>query len=254
MISPLVFNIIRCSTVDGPGVRTTLFFKGCNLDCKWCHNPEGKSPHAQLAFFAEKCVSCGACSGVCDNPDKCIACGKCADVCKTGARKVYGKQMRPEEIFSIIAKDKLFYDACGGGATFSGGECMLYPDFLAQCAALCQENGISVAVDTAGNVPFASFEKILPQTDIFLYDIKCITPEKHKKFTGADNKLILANFEKLLKTDKRVIVRVPVIDYFNGDEQEMSLIRQYLADKNVEVEYLPYHDMGESKKQALEKF
>lgn len=251
MNQPLIFDIVRGSTVDGPGIRTTVFFKGCNLSCAWCHNPEGKSAGTQPAFFADKCLGCGACRRVCAKTEGCTLCGKCVEACPAGARKIYGKRLSPEEIIAIIAKDKLFYDACGGGATFSGGECMLYPEFLAECARLCKEAAVSVAIDTAGCVPFANFSAVLPYADIFLYDIKCISPDKHKKFTGADNKLILENFAKLIKTNKTVIVRVPVVNGFNSDKAEMDKIKNFLSGKNVKVEYLPYHDMGISKEKAL---
>lgn len=250
---PLIFDIIRSSLVDGPGVRTTVFFKGCNLRCRWCHNPEGQLPQSQPAFFAEKCVFCGACGKVCDGNEECSLCGKCVRVCKTGARRIYGVKMTPSEILQTVKKDRLFYDATGGGVTFSGGECMLYPEFLAECASLCRKEGINVAVDTAGCVDYRDFEKVMPYVDVFLYDIKCITPEIHEKFTGQRNELILCNFEKLLSAGAQVIVRVPMIDGFNsGDEFEK--IKKYLSDKNVKTEFLPYHEMGEAKKSALKSF
>ena len=250
-MNPLIFDIQRSSLVDGPGIRTTVYFKGCNLDCRWCHNPESKSAVRQIAFFEEKCTGCGVCKEVCLEPAECKACGECALYCAYGARKVYGKQYSVSELADIIAKDKNLYDRSGGGATFSGGECMLYPDFIAALASECKQNGISVAIDTAGCVEWSSFERVLPFVDIFLYDIKCIDEELHRKFTGRSNGLILENFERLTKTDKRIIVRVPVIPYFNEGEQ-MEKIRDYLARFRVEkVEYLPYHDMGEGKKSAL---
>lgn len=250
MKQPLIFNIIRGSTVDGPGMRTTVFFKGCNLSCRWCHNPEGRNGSRELAFFVSKCVGCGACKAVCNKLSECKVCGNCAKVCKMQARKIYGEYMTAYEIAETVAKDKLFYDSCGGGVTFSGGECMLYPEFLSETAKLCKDKGISVAIDTAGCVPFSSFEKVLTYADLFLYDIKCITAETHKRFTGVDNRLILDNFERLLSLDAKIIVRVPMIDGFN-DGDEMLKIKAYLSDKNVPVEYLPYHDMGESKAAAL---
>ena len=246
---PLIFDIVRSSTVDGPGVRAAVFFKGCNLRCPWCHNPEGQEPGVQPAFFAEKCRNCGACSRICAAAE-CDLCGKCVDICRYGARKIYGKTMTPQEILKSVRGDKLFYDATGGGVTFSGGECMLYPEFLAQCAALCKGEGISVAIDTAGHVPFENFKKVLPYADLFLYDIKCITPETHLRFTGAGNRIILRNFEKLLALGAKIIVRVPLIEQFNGGN-ELRLIQEYLSDINVKVEYLPYHAMGESKRRAL---
>ena len=173
MRAPLIFDIKRSSTVDGPGVRTAVFLKGCNLDCFWCHNPESKRAEGERAFFEAKCIGCGSCEKVCENGrTSCTVCGKCVDVCPTGAVKIYGKSYTPDEIFEIILRDASYFELTGGGVTFSGGECMLYPDFVVEIAKRCFAHGISVAIDTAGCVPFSSFEKVLPFADIFLYDIK----------------------------------------------------------------------------------
>lgn len=249
MKTPLVFDVNRCSTVDGPGVRTTVFVKGCNLDCRWCHNPESKCRAAQLAFFSEKCVGCGACSRVCENSE-CTACGKCADVCPEGARKLYGVPMTTDELADIIERDKPYYEATGGGATISGGECMLYPKFVAELAKKFRERGVSVAVDTAGNVPYSAFETVLPFVDVFLYDVKAVDPKLHEKGTGADNKTILENLDKLIAAGAKIIIRTPVIPGFNdGDEQ--AAIDEYLNKRGLTAEKLPYHAMGESKLKAL---
>ena len=182
MKTPLIFDIKRSTTADGPGMRTAIFFKGCNLDCYWCHNPESKSAEREKAFFKEKCISCGACRKICENDaahhtvrenaaksyilsesdtNTCTVCGKCATVCPTGAVKVYGKGYTPDEIFEIIKRDAPYFDATGGGVTLSGGECMLYPDFVTEIAKRCHACQISVAIDTAGAVPFSSFEKLV---------------------------------------------------------------------------------------------
>lgn len=249
MKTPLVFDVNRGSTADGPGVRTTVFLKGCNLDCFWCHNPEGKSLERELAFFTEKCVGCGACARVCI-ADNCVACGTCAECCPSAARKVYGKPMTTDELVDIIVRDKPFYDSTGGGATISGGECMLYPYFVAELAEKCKRRGVSVAVDTAGNVPYESFETVLPLVDLFLYDVKAIDPALHKKGTGAYNARILENLDRLLAAGAKVIIRTPVIPGFNdGDEQ--AAIDEYLNKRGLIAEKLPYHAMGESKLKAL---
>ena len=249
MKTPLIFDVNRGSTVDGPGVRTTVFLKGCNLDCFWCHNPEGKRPEKQLAFFTEKCVGCGTCVQVC-KADKCGVCGTCAEYCPESARKVYGRQTSTDELVSIIARDKPFYDSTGGGATISGGECMLYPDFVAELAEKCKSIGVSVAIDTAGNVPYESMKKVLPFADVFLYDVKAIDPVIHKKGTGVDNALILENLDRLISDGAKVIIRTPVIPGFNdGDEQ--NAIDAYLNTRGLVAEKLPYHAMGESKLKAL---
>lgn len=251
MKTPLIFDIKRTSTADGPGIRTVVFFKGCNLDCFWCHNPEGKSPFPQLAFFQEKCVSCGACRKICGkNRRQCAACGRCAERCPANARKLYGKEYATEELANIIAADKAYYDATGGGVTFSGGECMLYSEYLAELAKQCRENGISTAVDTAGCVPYESFEKILPYANLFLYDIKCLDPELHRKSTGKDNRLILQNLERLQKSEANIIIRIPVVPSFN-DGDELEKIKAFCQTRNLPFELLPYHSFGETKKDAL---
>ena len=247
---PYIFDIKRSSTVDGPGVRTAVFFKGCNLDCKWCHNPESKSPEPELALMTEKCIGCGVCKEICPSPDSCALCGECVNNCPAEARKLYGRKYTADELYEIISTDIDFYRATGGGVTFSGGECMLYPDFLAEIAEKCASGGISVAIDTAGNLPPSHFEKVLPYTSCFLYDIKALDPELHKKGTGADNQLILENLEKLIETGKRIIIRTPVIPGYN-DGDELQKIKQYCTARGLEHELLPYHAIGESKKAAL---
>ena len=249
-IKPLIFDIRRGSTVDGPGIRTTVFFKGCNLDCFWCHNPESKSPRAQLGLFAEKCIGCGVCRKMCDHPDGCVLCGICAGNCPAEARKLYGRSYCVEDLYRMILADRDYYLATGGGVTFSGGECMLYPEFVAELAEKCFAGGISVAIDTAGNVPWSHFERILPYVDCFLYDIKALDPELHKAGTGAGNALILENLDKLVQTGRSVIVRTPVIPGYNeGDET--ARISRYCAARHLPHEKLPYHAIGESKKAAL---
>ena len=251
MKTPLIFDIKRTSSSDGPGIRTVVFFKGCDLSCFWCHNPEGISPLAQLAYFREKCISCGTCGKVCENALKgCVACGICAERCPVNARKLYGKQYSIDELFRIISSDKPYYDATDGGVTFSGGECMLYPEYLAEIAKRCVNDGISVAVDTAGYVPYESFETVLPYVDLFLYDIKCLDPELHQKGTGKENSLILQNLERLQRSGKTIIVRAPVIPGFN-DGDELEKIKVFCLERDLPLELLKYHPFGEDKKIAL---
>lgn len=252
MITPLIFDIKRASTTDGPGIRTVVFFKGCNLDCFWCHNPEGKAPCTEMAYFKEKCIGCGACQKECAHTkDPCISCGKCATVCPADARKRYGEKYTVDELFEILRKDLAYYDATGGGVTFSGGECMLYPEYLRQLAMRCKRDGISVAIDTAGCVPYENFEKILPYADLFLYDLKAIDPDLHRAGTGKDNTLILDNLEHLIKDGARLIIRTPVIPNYN-DEEELVKIQTYCRQKGLPLETLPYHNFGEPKKDALQ--
>ncbi len=250
-----IFDIQRNSFVDGPGIRTTVFFKGCNLSCKWCHNPESQCFEKQMMLYKNKCTGCGKCAEVCPHHlESCNFCGKCEIFCPNDARKVCGKEYSPEEVLKEVIKDKTFYDTSKGGVTFSGGECMLQVDFLCEILKLCKQNGIHTAVDTAGCVSWEHFEKVLPYTDLFLYDVKCFDEQKHKEYTGVSNKLILDNLKKLSeKADVGIIIRIPVIHGVNDDEKEIRLIAEFLKDiRYTAVEFLPYHKMGEHKYTALD--
>lgn len=234
-----IFDIQRNSCVDGPGIRTTVFFKGCNLSCRWCHNPEGQSFQREVLRYPDKCTGCGSCKG------------EALFDCPNGAKVICGKGYTADEVLQEVLKDKLFYDTSGGGVTFSGGECMLQADFLREILKACKENGIHTAVDTAGHVAFSQFEKVMPYTDLFLYDVKFMDSRKHKEFTGVDNGLILENLDKLVKKGGRIWARVPVIGGVN-DGQELERIQSFLQKIGVEkVELLPYHGLGEHKYAAL---
>lgn len=240
--------------MDGPGIRTAVFFKGCNLDCFWCHNPEGKSVLRERAFFDQKCVGCGACRESCENSEtECTLCGKCAETCPSGAIKFYGKPYTVTELLDVIKLDKPYFDATDGGVTFSGGECMLYPEFVASVAKECHACGISVAIDTAGCVPREHFECVLPYADVFLYDVKCLDPELHERGTGKDNRLILENLDFLIRSGKKIIVRTPMIPGFNEGE-EAERVKCFCEEKGLACELLPYHTFGEDKRAALGKF
>lgn len=253
MSKTTIFDIERNSFVDGPGIRTTVFFKGCNLKCAWCHNPESQDFKPQMMFYKDKCSGCGKCREICPNPDNCTLCGKCTFYCPKDARKVCGKQYTVDEVFKEIIKDKPYYENSGGGVTFSGGECMLQVDFLLEILKKCKENGIHTAVDTAGHIPFKSFEKILPYTDLFLYDIKIFDSEKHKKYIGVGNELILENLKKLLSENVNIWVRIPVISEVNDSSEEMQMIKRFFEENGQpqKIELLPYHAMGENKYLAL---
>ncbi len=249
-----IFDIQHSSFVDGPGIRTTVFFKGCNLRCAWCHNPESQSTEKQMMFYKDKCKKCGKCNEFCPNGlEKCELCGKCALYCPHDARKICGREMTVGEVFAEIVKDRAFYEASGGGVTFSGGECMLSVNFLCELLKECKKNGIHTAVDTAGHIPWESFEKVMPYTDMFLYDVKCATPELHKRWTGVSNKLIVENLKRLsLEFSGEVIIRIPVIAGVNDSVYEMQKIADILKTaKHKSVELLPYHKMGEHKAEAL---
>ena len=251
-----IFDIQRNSYVDGPGIRTTVFFKGCHLRCAWCHNPESQSTAPQMMFYKSKCKGCGKCKEKCPNgTKKCNLCGKCTLYCPHDAREICGKAYTIDEVLKETLKDKSFYENSGGGVTFSGGECMLQIEFLTEVLKACNEKGIHTAVDTAGHVPFESFERIIPYTDLFLYDVKCFDSDKHRQHTGVGNELILANLERLLKTDKAVWVRIPIIPSINDTEEELRHIKAFLysSKRPEKVELLPYHAMGEHKYAAIGK-
>ncbi|MEE1280537.1 MAG: glycyl-radical enzyme activating protein [Oscillospiraceae bacterium] len=256
MNKAILFDIERNSFVDGPGIRTTVFFKGCNLKCAWCHNPESQSAKPQMMFYKDKCKGCGKCKEVCPyNFENCDLCRKCTLYCPVNARKVCGKEYTVDEVFAEIIKDKAFYENSGGGVTFSGGECMLQIDFLCEILKKCKENNIHTAVDTAGHMSYDSFEKILPYTDLFLYDIKIFDTDKHKKYIGAGNELILENLKKLFKANAKIWIRIPVISNVNDSVEEMQKIKAFLKEcgKPEKVELLPYHAMGENKYGAIGK-
>ena len=256
MNKAIIFDIQRNSFVDGPGIRTTVFFKGCNLKCAWCHNPESQSAKPQMMFYKDKCTGCGKCKSVCPyHLEQCELCGKCTLYCPVDARKVCGKEHTVDEVLKEVLKDKAFYETSGGGVTFSGGECMLQIDFLAEILKKCKENGIHTAVDTAGHIPFESFEKILPYTDLFLYDIKIFDSQKHKQYVGVSNELILENLKKLFERKAKLWIRIPVIPDVNDSIEEIQKMKDFLKTIGTaeKIELLPYHAMGENKYRAIGK-
>ena len=251
-----IFDIERNSYVDGPGIRTTVFFKGCNLRCAWCHNPESQQEKPQMMLYKNKCTGCGKCREKCPNAlEKCELCGRCSLFCPQDARDICGKEYTVDEVLKEVLKDKSFYETSGGGVTFSGGECMLQIDFLAELLKRCKENGIHTAVDTAGHVPFEFFERIIPYTDLFLYDVKCFDSDKHRQYTGVENQLILKNLKRLLAKSTPVWIRIPIIPTVNDTEEELQRIKEYFSSCGIpeKVELLPYHAMGEHKYTAVGK-
>lgn len=260
-----VFDIQRFSTRDGPGIRTTVFVKGCTLRCAWCHNPESIRPEPELQYFREKCTHCGACAAVCPchtmknghhifDRTMCNGCGLCVDSCYYDALFLAGKNYTAEEIMATVKRDRSYYDSSGGGLTVSGGEPLRQAAFTAALLRMAREAGISTAVDTAANVSREDLQLVLPWTDIFLLDIKHLDPARHAFYTGSDNLQIQRNARLILESDARVIIRVPLIDGFNHDEDSLSMIRSWLAaagDRIERVDYLPYHDLGLVKKESL---
>ena len=239
-----IFDIQRFSVHDGPGIRTTVFMKGCPLRCRWCHNPEGLSGERQLQFFEAECLSCGACGEKSRLSD--------AEKCPVGALRICGRDVDADEILDAVLRDRIFYGA-RGGVTFSGGECLLQADFVTTVLKKLKEQGIHTAIDTCGCVAWSEIEKTLDACDLYLYDVKCVTPHLHREYTGADNSLILENLQRLSRTGKEIWVRVPVIPEFNDNVEEMSAIAALLRGLSgvKQVTLMPYHSLGASKYPTL---
>ncbi len=245
----VIFDIQRFSVYDGDGIRTNVFFKGCNLRCLWCHNPESQLMTPQLMFYKNSCVGCGKCAEICRNTftENCTACGRCVEVCAHGARKISGRTASAEEVVETVLRDKEYYITSGGGVTLSGGEPLLQPEFAREILRLCKENGVNTAIETAANVKWEAFERVLPFTDAVLCDIKAIDESTHRRLTGVSNALILENAEKLKKSGVKLLFRTPVIPGLN--DTEVKKIAEFAGDTPLEL--LAYHKTGCGKYDAL---
>lgn len=257
-----IVEIKRFAVHDGDGIRTTVFFKGCPLKCLWCHNPETLSPKRQLAFYGHKCVMCGKCAEVCSlhslsggthtiDKEKCVLCGRCAEVCPQSAIEIFGTEMTVDEVCTALIKDKSFYDESGGGITLSGGECLLQSEACREILKEMKRCGINTAVDTCGFVPREAIDRVMPYTDTFLYDIKAIDVDVHKRCTGQPNGLILDNLMYIDKSGAKTEIRIPYVPGYN--DNQIDKIGSFLAQlKNVTgVRVLPYHNYAASKYAAL---
>ncbi|MDD5093423.1 MAG: glycyl-radical enzyme activating protein [Dehalococcoidia bacterium] len=262
-----VFDIQRFSIQDGPGIRTTVFFKGCPLSCLWCCNPESQNPAPQLIFMSHLCQRCHKCVAVCPNHavlvssdgsveiDRglCQACGKCVDVCIPEARRVSGKVMTVGEVVEIVRKDAPFYRNSGGGVTASGGEATAQSTFLLNLLRECHNRGYHTALETCGYLKWTVLEPILAYVDLVLFDLKHTDSETHKKLTGVSNELILENARKIVAKGVPLILRIPLIPGCNDSEQNMRNTAQFALELGgVEVNLLPYHKLGMKKYEALD--
>ena len=261
-----IFDIQRFSIHDGPGIRTTVFMKGCNLRCKWCHNPESFIGNTELEYFAGKCVSCWSCIAACPEKDSglgpegmrwnrglCRQCFSCADACLNDARVRVGEEKDGAEVMKTVLRDMPFYKNSGGGVTFSGGEPLQQVDFLLEMLMLAKDSGLHTAVETAGNVNEKVFDRIIGCVDLFLYDLKLMDGEKHRMATSVSNERILDNLQHIDKAGASIIVRVPVIPGINDDAENMEATAAFLIGKTSirQVELLPYHNMAGHKYAGL---
>ena len=265
--SALVSNIQGYSIHDGPGIRTVVFLKGCPLRCRWCANPENLRDEVLVGFLQTQCRHCGRCAKVCTrgailpDPDRrilrslCDGCCDCVEACFYGALVRYGRPMTAEEAFDQVRRDKMFYDTSGGGVTVSGGEPLTHGDFVAELFSLCRGEGIRTCVETCGCVPRSAFEKVLPLTDIFYYDLKLIDSAKHREYTGRGNETILENARFLAGAGADILFRQPLIPGVNSGEEDVRAAAAFirsLGRRELQLQLIPYHRLGTSKYAALD--
>jgi pyruvate formate lyase activating enzyme len=261
-----ITDIQRFSLHDGPGIRTTVFFQGCPLRCLWCHNPECLAAGPKLRYTESRCMGCGSCVTLCEHSchpmtesghvldrSRCQACGRCAAECPTGALGLIGEQRTPEEIIEIVARDRPFYDASGGGVTLSGGEPLAQVRGARALLRLAQARGIHTAVETCGYAEWRRIAPLLDLVDLWLYDVKHLDPGVHQEFTGVPNRRIIANLERLLAAGAAVILRIPLIPGHNDGDDFFTLLSQWLAkhDSIGEVHLMPYNRLARSKYAGL---
>ncbi|MBR2742447.1 MAG: glycyl-radical enzyme activating protein [Clostridia bacterium] len=259
----VIFDIQRFSIHDGPGIRTNIFLKGCPLECMWCHNPEGLSPKPEISFLEKKCAMCGRCAAVCPkgchradenghtfDRGACIACGKCAEACFFGALELVGRRMNASEVLDEAMKDETFFKTSGGGVTLSGGEPMFQPSFSKAILAEAKRRGLSTCMETSGYASQESFRALIDYVDLFLFDIKETSRERHIEFTGVDNTPILANLRLLSECGKQIVLRCPLIPGKNDRTEHAETIAA-LAETHsgvIRIEIEPYHPLGVSKR------
>jgi pyruvate formate lyase activating enzyme len=257
---------MRFSIHDGPGIRTTVFFKGCPLECAWCHNPESIHSYPELLLRTDICLKCGVCVIACEqgaihkepegyftDRSACVVCGECVKVCPVEARAKIGSTMTVAEVMRTVLADRVFFDQSGGGVTFSGGEPTRQPAFLHSLLQASKREGLHTAVDTCGYAPWEVFEKIAPLTDLFLFDIKLIDPQKHRCWTGVSNRRILENLTKLDAAGWPVSLRIPVIPGLNDNSEDLEQLATWLDTlQNVrQLHLLPFHQGGTEKYHRL---
>ena len=264
----IVFDIQKFSLHDGPGIRTTVFFKGCPLSCWWCHNPESQVLGLEMMFHARRCIRCRACETVCTygaishngnhvftDAEKCMLCGACVESCYAEARAIVGQEMTVTQVMDMIERDVAFYDESGGGVTFSGGEPLLQGDFLYALLQACRSAGIHTAVDTCGFAAWKTLDRTRGLVDLFLYDLKLMDNKRHLELTGVPNDLILRNLQMLSARGHNIILRVPIIPGINDDEENVHQIGDFATNSLGlnRVDILPYHHTAAEKYNRLKR-
>jgi pyruvate formate lyase activating enzyme len=268
-LTGIVFNIQRYSIHDGPGIRTTVFLKGCMLRCYWCQNPESQRLRPEVLLNRSVCTLCGRCVDACTtgaaglsgasaliDRDKCVGCGKCVDLCPAKARTMAGRYMTVDQVVEEVLRDKPFYDNSGGGVTLSGGDPLMQPEFALQLLRRCKERDLHTTIETCGHASWPTMEGLLQYADLVLLDMKCLDPVKHRQATGKDNGLIIENSRRIAENG-RMRVRVPLIPGFNDSVEDVKAVRQFAVEAlgltPSDIDLLRYNNLGEGKYERLDR-